>query len=270
MRLIRAIPIGLAVAMLAACGEPKIDGATDQSFKSSMEKIVKGMDPGQRDKLEKDVMTIALADISFADIMSGKITADQQIGKVRGQLDGKTAEQVSGIADRVRADREAKEKAQALKEIKDLQDKKASAEKDKEQLSKFEVLTSRFSLNDREYSSIKQPIIYLAVKNGTSVAVSRAYFKGTIASPGRAIPWFTDTFNYKIRGGLEPGESADWSLEPNMFSDWGKVDAPKDAVFTVEVVRIDGPDEKAVYTAEGLSSSENERLESLAKKYLSN
>lgn len=270
MRFYKLIPICLFAALAAGCGEPKLDGKSEQSFKDSMEKMTKGMSVEQKEQLQKNVMTVAMGDISLGDIMAGRVSADQQINKIRTQLDGKTAKDVSAQADKVRAAREEKEKQQALQEIKELQETKALAERDRKELEKFEVLKSRFYIKEDKYGISKQPIIELSVKNGTTVPVSRAYFKGTIASPGRSVPWLTDTFNYKVRGGLEPGETGSWDLAPNMFSDWGKVDAPQDAVFTVEVYRIDGPDEKPAFNAEGLSESKQKRLESLSKKYLVN
>ena len=113
----------------------------------------------------------------------------------------------------------------------------------------------------------KQPIIELTVKNGTEQAVSRAYFEGTIASPDRSVPWHKDTFNYSISGGLEPGEEATWNLAPNMFSDWGKVDAPAEAIFTVTVEQLDGADGEPIYSTRELSERDLERLNELKKKY---
>ena len=96
-------------------------------------------------------------------------------------------------------------------------------------------------MREKEYMG-NQPIIELTVENRTGQAISRAYFEGTLASPNRSVPWHKDTFNYSISGGLEPGEKAAWSLAPNMFSGWGKIEAPADAVFTVTVERLDGAD----------------------------
>jgi hypothetical protein len=70
-----------------------------------------------------------------------------------------------------------------------------------------------------------------------------------------------EKFNYQIQGGLEPGESAEWSLAPSMFSDWGKVDAPEDAVLTVVVSRIDGADGKPLFDSTAFSDEDAERLE---------
>ena len=97
--------------------------------------------------------------------------------------------------------------------------------------------------------------------------LSRAYFTGTLASPNRSVPWIKDDFNYEISGGLEPGEEVTWYLAPNMFSDWGKVDAPKDAVFTVEVTQLDGPDEEEMYSVNNFGEDEQERLEELLADY---
>ena len=41
-----------------------------------------------------------------------------------------------------------------------------------------------------------------------------------MSSPGRTIPWVSDDFNYEFTGGLEPGESKNLDLEPNMFGEW--------------------------------------------------
>lgn len=269
----RVISLFAALSMtllVGGCGEPKVDGSSDQALKDSIKKIAGSLDPAGKSKFEDDVAVVAFSKLDIAAVMNGTSNSEQQLLKARQDLDGKTAKEISNAAEKIRAERQAREKEQAAQEISELQAKLAKAEKDKSELEKFQILKSRFSLRDEEYSYRKQPIIELSVRNGTSSAVSRAYFKGTIASPGRSVPWFTDSFNYQISGGLEPGESATWSLAPNMFSDWGKVNAPKDAVFTVEVYKIDGPDGESLYSSEGLSKTQLDRLETLKKKFPTN
>ncbi len=87
---------------------------------------------------------------------------------------------------------------------------------------------------------------------------------GTLASPGRSVPWLKEDFNYSIPGGLEPGELADWTLVPNSFGAWGTVKAPKDAILTVEVVRLDGPNGKTLFDSK-FDESKVERLTALKK-----
>ena len=126
---------------------------------------------------------------------------------------------------------------------------------------------SRFYQKAQAYGLGNQPIIEITVNNGTGSAVARAYFKGTIASPGRSVPWLVESFNYSISGGLEPGETQSWSLAPNQFSDWGKVEAPKDAIFTVTVERLDGADGKPLFDAGAFTERDAIRLTTLQEKY---
>jgi hypothetical protein len=237
------------------------------ALKESIKKVSQGLPEEKRKKFEEDLMLVGLNKVNMADVFSGNLTAEKIWNDAASDLNGKTAAQISAQADQIRVERERKEKEQALAEIKELLAKKELSEQAKAELAKFEVIKSRFYMRKEEYSYRSQPIIALSVKNGTSYPISRAYFKGTIASPGRSIPWFSDTFNYEISGGLEPGEVAEWSLAPNMFGDWGNINAPADAVFTVEVYRLDGPDKKELLNSEGLSEAQLKRLELLQSKY---
>ncbi|SIQ37086.1 DUF6694 family lipoprotein [Aquipseudomonas alcaligenes] len=257
----------VCATMIAACGEPKIDGSSEEAFTASVAKVAESMPPEKREQFQKAVKVVAFSQINMGDMLSGKANAETVKSDMYTSLSGKSGDEVIARANVILEERAAKEKEQALQEIQELVNKKAAADSARAELAKFAVLRSRFMLQDQPYLSHKKPVISLSVTNGTGHAVSRAYFKGTIASPGRSIPWFTGAFNYEIPGGLEPGESADWNLEPNMFSEWGKVNAPADALFTLEVVRLDGADKAALYDAQGLSEREQERLDKLKMQY---
>jgi hypothetical protein len=128
------------------------------------------------------------------------------------------------------------------------------------------VTRSRFYRQESSFGRA-EPVIELALTNNTGVAVSRAYFMGTLASPGRAVPWIKDSFNYQIAGGMESGESKELKLTPNMFGEWGRVEAPADAVLTVEVTRLDGPDGKAVFDSDAFTEDDAERLSTLERNF---
>lgn len=267
MAMKRIVLLGTVIALLVGCGEKKIDGATEESFKKSIGSVSESLPAERREQFKQDVILLSMKGIDLASVMSGKQTSQGVLDTARQDMDGKTAAQIMDQASAVRLEREKREKEQALAEIQELMSKKDKAENAKAQLQAFKVSKSRFYLESQKYISQKKPFVELSVKNGTDQAISRAFFKGTIASPGRSVPWFSDVFNYEIPGGLEPGETADWVLGPNPYSDWGKVDAPADAVFTVEVYRLDGADKKALYSSEGLTEANQKRLEALQKKY---
>jgi len=257
----------VVVTLLAGCSDPKIDASSDESMKASVDKVRKALSESKQKEFDEAMRMLAFSLTDMKNILAQGATGIGNIeGKVRHSLDGKTGEQVIAEADRIRAERKERERQQALEEIRELETKRVNSENAREELKKFQVIRSRFYLREQQFTG-KQPIIELTVKNGTGQAVSRAYFEGTLASPNRSVPWHKDTFNYSISGGLEPGEEATWNLAPNMFSDWGKVNAPADAVFTVTVEKLDGPDGKTLYSVRDFSERDSKRLAELKKQY---
>jgi hypothetical protein len=152
------------------------------------------------------------------------------------------------------------------KELKNLQEKKDRFEAKIESMKKFEVIKSSFA---EEFDSlgIRNRVIELSVYNGTDFAISKAFFRGVLALPERSVPLIEDTFSYQIRGGIEPGERVDWLLEPNMFSDWGKVPIHQDAEFAVTVVGLEDADGADLFGDASFSKYDQERLLMLEKKF---
>lgn len=267
MKYLKLVAVTLIVIAVAACSDPKIDASSDQTMKQSVEKVRASLPEAKRSQFDEALRVLAFSEISMKDLFAeGAAGVGNIEGKVRQSLDGKTGQEVIAQAEQMKAERKQRERKQALKEIRELEAKNAKSEKAREQLKQFEVIRSRFHMREREFMG-EQPVIELTVRNGTSSAVSRAYFEGTLASPDRSVPWHQDTFNYSISGGIEPGEKASWSLAPNMFSDWGSIDAPSDAVFTVTVEQLDGPDGEAIYSARDFSEYDEKRLKELKEEY---
>jgi len=264
--LLKTLIVYTAAVTLLACAAPKVDTSTDDSTKTSIERVRRSLPEGKRADFDNALRDLALADLNLQDLMAQ--SANQNVGtlasKMKQRLNGKTGEEILSDAARLREERERKEREQAVGEIAELKKKAAAAELAKQKLAAFKVTRSR--LYRESVGFMTEPVIELSVTNGTTSPISRAYFHGIVASPGRAVPWISDDFNYEIRGGIEPGEMATWKLNPNMFGAWGSKTAP-DAVLTVEVVKLDGPDGKTLYDAEGLDESEQQRLAELQKKF---
>ncbi len=257
----------LFFALLAGCNDPKIDTTSDDSMKASIQKVRESLPDTKQKEFDDAMKLLAFRQMDIRDLFAqGTAGRGGFEGKVKDSINGKTGKQVIDEAERIRIERKEREYQQALEEIRELETKRVKSENAREELKKFQVIRSRFYMHKGEYGR-KQPIIELTLKNGTGNAISRAYFEGTIASPGRSVPWYKNTFNYSISGGLEPNEEATWSLAPNMFSDWGKVDAPADAVFTVTVEQLDGSDEQLIYSTRVFNEHDSERLKELKEKY---
>lgn len=260
----KALFFALSVLFIVGCSNPRVDTSSDEKMKASIEKVRASLPEEEKVQFDEALQILAFKDFNFGDIMNPAGPANIE-AKMKESINGKTGAEIIDAAEQVKKERAEREKQQALSEIKELKEKQANAEVAKKELAAFKVIRSRFYIQKKEFG-MDQPIIELDVINNTSYPISRAYFRGTLASPGRAVPWHQDEFNYKIPGGLEPREKAHWSLAPNMFSDWGRIDAPKDAIFTVEVVRLDGADGKPLY-ANDFSERDAERLSELMKKY---
>lgn len=254
------------IGLLAGC-QPKLDGSSNEAMVASTAKLKESLSPDEVEKFEDSLKLIALSELNLKGILSGEFAESDFATKVQKKLDGKGYSEVVAMADQIKADRKAREKEQAVEEIKELAEKIAKAKSDKENLAKVTVDRSRFYLRPQMYGR-PEPVIEVSVTNGTDKAISRVYARGTIASAGRTIPWFSDEFNYSISGGIEPGEKTNNTLAPNMFSDWGKVEAPSDAVFTVEIYKVDGPDNEVLFSSDpkDLEKWEN-RISALQAKY---
>lgn len=261
--IIAVIAIGF---FLVGC-DKKIDTTSDDSTKTSIQKVKESLSGDKQKEFEDAIKIIAYSKVNLKDIMLQGQNASTNIhAEIKSVLNGKTADQVIAEANKIRSEQLAREKTQALEEIKELEQKQQASLKSVEELKKVQVIRSRFSLVPQKYGNPK-PLIELTVRNGLDKAISRIYFVGTISSEGRSIPWLKEQFNYEISGGLEPNENGIWDLAPNMFSKWGKVDAPSDAIFTVVVEKVDGADGKTMYSTNDFTEKQQERLNELKKKY---
>jgi hypothetical protein len=266
-RAILVIALLSVVVMAFGCGDPTVDTSTEESMTSSIARARQSLPVEKRKQFDEAIRILAYNQIDFNSLLTPKAPgAGNFEDKIKDTIDGKTAEQIIAEASAIKLEREKKEKEQAIQEIAELEEKRRASMEAREQLKLFEVIRSRFYKRERSYIG-EEPIIELTVKNGTSHAVARAYFKGTIASPDRSVPWFQDDFNYSISGGLEPGEEASWVLAPNRYSGWGSVDAPPEAIFTVTVERLDGAGGEPIFSTAVFGEREEKRLDWLKNHY---
>lgn len=252
-----------AIALLLVGCSKTFDASTEESRKSSVEAMRQALPEDKRDKFQQSLMIVAMDGVSLGDIAQGSAALDGTFSSMQGM----TAQEIMDKADSIVAARKEKEREQALQEIAELEKQRKDAEADTESIRKFEVTRSRFWLERERYSIRSQPKIALSLKNGTDHAVARVFATGTIATPGRSVPWLKEDFNFSISGGIEPGETYDTVLEPNMFSDWGNISPPADAVFTVTIIELVGNEDVKLLSSRRFSDSDRERLAELRKLF---
>ena len=157
-------------------------------------------------------------------------------------------------------------KVSAKKEFKELQAKRAQYQNKIESMKNFEVIKANF-FEDFSSGISSKRLIELSIHNKTKFSISRASFRGVLTRPGRSIPLIDDTFSYEISGGIEPGERVYWLLEPNMFSDWGRVPIDHDAEFKVTVIGLKGIDGIELFGDENFTKYDQGRLDMLEERF---
>ena len=168
----------------------------------------------------------------------------------RAVVDGRTATEILALAEseRDRALREAasiyREQLQKAKE--ELQELTAEGAATAARAAQTEallqsVIVTRSKFYYQESRYLTEPVIAFTIENTTPVPIKKIFLHGRLQTPGRAIPWVDESFNYSFPGGLEPGEKQQLSLAPSSFGAWGKV--PKKvvagAVLDLKVVAIE-------------------------------
>lgn len=262
MRLEALITTLFVALLLQGCSEPTIDASSDAAMKQSIKEVGDSLSGEKRTQFDQAIKTIIGDSIDFGSILRGKQSADSAGNNIANRLSGKNADQIISESQQIIAKREARQKEQAIIEISELEEKQRKDKDAEKVLENFVISKSR--LYKREESFTEKPIIEMTVTNNTNRPIARAFFEGTVASPGRSVPWIEDTFNYQISGGIEPGETAEWVLAPNRFSDWAK-DVPGDAILTLRVYKLEGPG----YETDGgsFTQADAERLETLKSSY---
>ena len=256
--------VSIALATLA-CSAPKIDTSTDETLKKSIVRARESLPEDQRARFDEAVMILALKDVAGQGLLALAAQSPAQLqAQAAAKLDGKTAAEIVAEADAIIAPRKAAERTQALAEIKELDAKKAGALAARAQLARFEVTRSRFRMLPRESVGPK-PVIELRGEERDRRCRVASLLPGHGCQSGRVVPWIEEDFNFEIASGLEPGEVGDWTIEPNQYK-WRQTAVPKDAVMTVEVVRLDGADGKVLYDS-SFDEADAKRLESLKASF---
>lgn len=250
------LPILAFALALAACGRPTLDATSDETLEASADAIREALPPEQAARFDSALMRVAASSLDFNAVMSGDVEDAEELAQgMRDRLDGLSGPEIIALADSIRI-------ADLEQQIVELEEREATAEAVGDSLAAFTVDRARFRMH-RDYFGDPEPVFEITVTNGLDVAVRRAFFTGTLKSPDRSVPWIEDTFNYEIPGGVEPGETVEWNLRPNMFSDWADVDAPDDAVFTVEPYKLHGPDGEPIFGGASWDVEDEQRLERL-------
>lgn len=111
MKLLKIILLAFGLSLLAACGQPTVDGSSEEATKKSIEKISKSLSEEEQKKFQQAVMVIAfsqaMSGMDMGKLMRGESPDPDEIqAKVRERLNGKTAQEIIAEGERIRVEME--------------------------------------------------------------------------------------------------------------------------------------------------------------------
>lgn len=216
----RAIVSMAAIAFLSACGA-KVDTSSPDKFSASIAKIEADLSPEKKAQFHDALVAIAFDSADPTNTMFSNAPSTSPIFAAAGdKIKGKSADEIIKLGYTTRIgllDQELAKDAAAIQSAKAARQKVAAV------FDNILIQNPRYYV-DHSNEFMAQPTIAFRIENNSKVPVKHIYLHGTLASPGRSIPWVDEDINYEFEGGLEPGESQSLDLQPNAFSDW----APKD------------------------------------------
>lgn len=266
---------------LVGCSQPRIDASSPESCSASMDRVIASMSSGEDSAAFMGFVLGVTGSAVFGSLgdafnfgfndaapsVRAPSSDSTQINRaICRTMDGLTASQIVAGADslpRVAAAHLEEELARV--HLDSLKAASRRYEMARDSLDLFRVESAE--LRQRRGFVGLEATIALRVRNDTNHPISRVHFSGRASTPGRAVPWAEGDFNYQIPGGLEPGESASWSLRPNMFGPWSDVAVPEDAEFSVEVVRLEGADGEALWGGASFTRGDVELMDSLSARF---
>ncbi|MGL5630815.1 MAG: DUF6694 family lipoprotein [Azovibrio sp.] len=109
MKLIKIILLAFGLSLLAACGQPTVDGSSDEATKKSIEKISKSLSEAEQKKFQEAVVMIAfnqaMSQMDMEKMMRGESPDVEAIqAQVRERLHGKNAQEIIAEGERIRAE----------------------------------------------------------------------------------------------------------------------------------------------------------------------
>lgn len=110
----RRVVVLLMIALaLAGCGSPRFDGTSDETMKTSLEKMSAGMTPAQKEVLVKDLGAVMLRDGMRQAFQAAVRKDGAPAGKAEllKSLQGKTAAEIHERAEAIRLEFAEEEKA---------------------------------------------------------------------------------------------------------------------------------------------------------------
>ncbi len=265
----------LIALMLAACSsglDRKLDGSNDKTFETSLAAMKKSAKPAEVAQLDEALLVLAISNVSIGfegGILGAlkKITAtkspEQLADRLMSIVDGQTGREIIKAGQKRKHDEATKQLAAIETEVAQLTKLREENASTKGILAPIQILEPTLRFNS--VGPQKMSVMDFKVKNGSDIALTFLYMRGTVTESATGKVLFSDDINYKLRAEpLLQGETKAFRL-PNSTN--GKWNAPEvwgkeNLGFTIEIVNAENLAGQRL--AASFTTKDSERLVTLA------
>ena len=249
MKPLLSILIALTLAACSSGLDRKIDGTSERTFETSLASMKKSAQPEEVARLDEALLVLAISNVSIGfegGILGAlkKITLARSPEQLADQLmpivNGMTGREIIGTGQKRKKDEAGKQLAKIEREMAQLAALREENTSTKGILAPIVILEPTLRFNS--IGPQKMSVMDFKVKNGSDVALTNLYLRGTVTESASGKVLFSDDFNYKLSAApLMQGETKVIRL-PN--STYGKWNAPEiwgkeNLGFTIEVVNAE-------------------------------
>ena len=272
MKTFLAILIALTLAACSSGLDRKLDGSNDKTFEISLAAMKKSAKPAEVAQLDEALLVLAISNVSIGfegGILGAlkKIAAtkspEQLADRLMPIVDGQTGREIIKAGQKRKHDEAAKQLAAIEIEVAQLTKLREENASTKGILAPIQILEPTLRFNS--IGPQKMSVMDFKVKNGSDIALTFLYMRGTLTESATGKVLFSDDINYKLRAEpLLQGETKALRL-PNSTN--GKWNAPEvwgkeNLGFTIEVVNAENLAGQRL--AASFTTKDSERLVALA------
>ena len=248
MRFILCTMIAMALVACSSGLDRKIDGTTEKTFETSLATIKKSATADEVGRLDDALLVMAISNVSIGfegGILGAfsKISArrPEQLGyQLAPVVDGMTGREVIKAGQKRKEDEIAKQLGRIETELAKLTKQRDEYASIKGILAPIRIVEPRLRFNSA--GSEKMSVIDFTVNNGSDIALTYLYLRGTVNEKATGKVLFSGDINYKLSAApLMQGESKTLRL-PHATPDkwnapaiWGN----ENIVFSIDVVNAE-------------------------------
>ena len=272
MKIFLAILVALVLVACSSGLDRKLDGSNDKAFETSLAAMKKSATPAEIAQLDEALLVLAISNVSIGfegGILGAlkKITATKSPEQLADQLmpvvDGLTGREIIKAGQKRKHDEATKQLAAIETEVAQLTKLREENASTKGILAPIQILEPTLRFNS--IGPQKMSVMDFKVKNGSDIALTFLYMRGTVTESATGKVLFSDDINYKLRAEpLLQGETKAFRLPNSTNGKWNspEVWGKENLGFTIEIVNAENLAGQRL--AASFTTKDSERLVTLA------